>query len=178
MKLLTMLLLLLSLFFVSCEKQIPDSEEPQSLNSFLPMQIGNYWRYNSENYTEIQDTLTMENKLYYKFFSRIGGDVVSTRYMRLDENNQLWESYPSDPGRVYLHAKFDAAVNDTFFTLNDQTWNDYKVRLIEKTATKRTFEFDMVYHPNLKGHPHTNSYIKGKGFAGPWQRIQINGVFY
>ncbi|NEU09590.1 hypothetical protein GZH53_14785 [Flavihumibacter sp. R14] len=178
MKQLILPFLLFSLMLTSCEKKPLELEKFSSTESFLPMEIGNYWRIGTQDYIEIQDTVRFGDHLYYKFFGLTGGDVHSTTYMRLDANNQLWEGYPRDPGKEYLKAKFDANVNDTFFTLNDQSVNDYKVKLIEKTADKRVFEMDMVYHPNFKGHPHTVTYIKGKGFEGPWKTMRISGVVY
>ncbi|NEU07604.1 hypothetical protein GZH53_04690 [Flavihumibacter sp. R14] len=179
MKLLILPLIVISMLVTSCEKQATVLKEISSSESFLPMEIGNYWRNGDDNYTEIQDTVRINNKLFYKFYSLIGGDAISVQYFRLDEHNQLWESTPGGTGKEYLHAKFDARVGDTFFTMNDvQDWNNYKVKLIEKSETKRVFEWDMVYHPNLKGHPHTVTYIKGKGFEGPWQSIRISGVVY
>ena len=164
-------LLLLSLFFVGCTKNI--ANDPST--SFLPMQIGNYWKMDAQNYTEIQDTLSIDGKLYYKFYSLTGGDAVSTYYLRIDENNQLIESWPSEPAKEYIHAKFNGEVKDSFFTLNDQTDNDYKVTITNKTDKKITFSFDMIHHPNLKGHPHLISYIKGQGLDNNWTNIKING---
>ena len=164
-------LLLLSLFFVGCT----NNKTNDSSQSFLPMQIGNYWKKNAQNYTEIQDTLTINGKLYFKFYSLIGGDAASTSYLRIDEHNQLIESWPSEPAREYIHAKFDGKVKESFFTLNDKTINDYKVTIINKTDEKITFSFDMIHHPNINGHPHQISYIKGQGLADKWSHIKING---
>ena len=177
MKRLILPLLLFSLI-TSCDKQPVEIEKVGSSESFLPMEIGNYWRNGAHTYTEIQDTMRFDNKLYFKFYSLVGGDVESVRYFRLDESNQLWEGYSSDPGKEYLMAKFDAKAGETFFTLNDQSVNDYKVKLIEKSDSKRVFEFDMIYHPNFKGHPHTVTYFKGKGFEGPWESVRISGIVY
>lgn len=163
--------LLLSLFFVGCtKKKINDSSK-----YFLPMQIGNYWKKNPQNYTEIQDTLTIDDKLYFKFYSLTGGDAESTSYLRIDENNQLIESWPSEPAKEFIHAKFDGKEKESFFTLNDQTTNDYKVTIINKTDKKITFSFDMIYYPKIKGHPHQITYIKGQGLADYWSHIKING---
>ena len=175
MKLSALSLLFLSLLFIACKKDGNEDPKLNASDSFLPMQIGNYWRMNAENYTEIQDTVRISKKLYYKFYSLVGGDAIAVSYLRIDKDNQLWESWPSSDGKEYLRAKFNANVNDTFFTLNDQTVNDYKVKMIQKTDDKRSFEFDMVYHPNLAGHPHTVTYIKGLGFPGAWNGLKIDG---
>jgi hypothetical protein len=178
MKILCIPILLLSLIITSCEVQHMEIEKTNSSESFLPMEIGNYWRNGEHTYIEIQDTLRIGSNLYYKFYSLTGGDVYSTTYMRLDAENQLWEGYPTTPGKEYLKAKFNANVGDTFYTLNDQSWNDYQVKFIEKSEDKRVFEMDMVYHPNLKGQKHTVTYYKGKGFEGPWESVRISGVVY
>lgn len=168
--------LILPLFLTACTMQSKKDSNAQASTSFLPMQIGNYWKNDAQNYTEIQDTTRIDGKLYYKFYSLVGGDAVSTTYLRIDKDNQLLESWPSAEGKEYLRAKFNGNVNDTFFTLNDKTVNDNKVTLTEKSDKKITFSYDMVYQPNLKGHPNTVSYIKGQGFEGNWKGLKINGV--
>lgn len=168
--------LFLPLFFIACTAHNTRDLAKKPSESFLPMQIGNYWKMDAQNYTEIQDTMTIDGKLYFKFYSLVGGDAVSTSYLRIDQDNQLLESWPSAGGKEYLRAKFNGNVNDSFFTLNDQTVNDNKVTITAKTDKKMTFSYDMVYQPNLKGHPNTISYIKGQGFEGKWNRLKINGV--
>lgn len=158
--------------FASCKAPQRD-QEPAS--SFLPMKIGNQWTIDSQNYTEIQDTLRMDGKLYYKFYSLIGGDAVSTAYLRIDENNQLMESWPEAKGKEYTRAKFNGQIGDSFFTLNDGTANDYKVTVIEKTDTKITFSLEMIYHDNMKGESHKVTYIKGQGLDEGWKSIKIDG---
>lgn len=165
-------LLLLPLVFMACKTNKINNEPSQS---FLPMQIGNYWKIDAQNFTEIQDTMRIDGKLYYKFYSLIGGDAVTTAYLRIDENNQLKESWPEATGKEYTRAKFNSKVGDSFFTLNDQTTNDYKVTVVEKTDEKLTFSFDMVYHENMKGQPHQASYIKGIGLEDNWKSIKIDG---
>lgn len=168
--------LILPLFLTACTMQNKKDLPTEAASSFLPMQIGNYWKNDAQNYTEIQDTMRIDGKLYYKFYSLIGGDAVSTTYLRIDKDNQLLESWPAAEGKEYLRAKFNGNVNDTFFTLNDKTENDKKVTIMNKSDKKMTFSYDMVYHPNLKGHPSTESFVKGQGFEGKWNGLKINGV--
>lgn len=168
--------LFFSLSFIACTMHSTKKDNNEPSQSFLPMQIGNYWKINAQNYTEIQDTLRINGKLYFKFYSLVGGDAVSTSYLRIDQNNQLLESWPDSSGEEYLRAKFNGKVNDSFFTLNDQTVNDNKVTIVSKSDKKITFSYDMVYQPNLKGHPNTISYIKGQGLEDNWNNIKINGV--
>lgn len=144
----------------------------------MPLQVGNYWRNDDQNYTEIQGTVRINNELYYKLFSRIGGDVIMEEYYRIDKDENLISSSPQYPDHKYIKAKFNANVGDSFQTLGDKSVNDYKVTVVEKTDTKMTFSFDMIYHPNLKGHPHTVSYIKGLGFSGPWKEVRIDGKVF
>jgi len=167
--------LLIVLIIPSCKMKKTAIQPVAATDSFMPMQIGNKWSHGAHSYTEIQDTVRIGKQLYYKFYSLVGGDATDTKYFRIDENNQLLESYPDQPGVVYVHAKFNANVNDVFFTLNDKSTNDYQVKLVEKTANRRTFEFDMVYHPNLKGSTHKVSYLKGIGLDDDWTSIKING---
>lgn len=175
MKTSSLMYLLIVLVIPSCKMKKTALQPVSAMDSFMPMQIGNKWSHGANSYTEIQDTVRIGKQLYYKFYSLVGGDATDTKYLRTDEKNQLVESYPDQPGVVYVHAKFNANVNDVFFTLNDKSTNDYQVKLIEKTADKRTFEFDMVNHPNLKGSKHKVSYLKGIGLDDNWTSIKING---
>ena len=167
--------LLVILAFSSCKVKKQGTPQIAAADSFLPMQIGNRWAHGTHTYTEIRDTVRINKQLYYKFYSLIGGDATSTKYMRIDENNQLLEAFPDQPGMIYLHAKFNAPLNDVFNTLNDKSTNDYQVKLVEKTADTRTFEFDMVNQSNLKGSTFKVSYIKGQGLDDGWDSIRING---
>ena len=92
----------------------PSTDDPNQ--SFLPMQIGNYWIEDSDNHTTITDTLTINGKLFYKFHELRGGDMLRFRYMRIDEEQNLIEKHPDSPDREFLIAKFNANVEDTFFT--------------------------------------------------------------
>lgn len=166
-------ILLLTLMLTGCTSNYNDNKRHSE--SFLPMQIGNYWKIDAQNYTEIKDTARIEGKLYYQFYSLVGGDAVAISYLRIDKDEQLWESWPSDPKTNYLHAKFNGKINDVFFTINDKSVNDNKVTITEKTDNKITFSFNMVYHANLKDHPQTVSYIKGQGYKGNWKSLKING---
>lgn len=165
-------LIAITLLFSSCKK---DKTVENIDHSFLPMQVGNLWYLNDQNYTEIKEKITIDSKVYYKFYSLVGGDAISTVYLRIDEKNRLVESYPTDPTKIYIRADFNANVGDKFFTTGDQGYNDYEVTVVKKTATEMTFSYDAIYHPNLKGHPHQVSYIKGKGFPGNWKKLVING---
>lgn len=160
------------LLFVSCKTPQMNNE---TASSFLPMKIGNQWTIDSQNFTEIQDTVRINGKLYYKFYSLIGGDAVSTAFLRIDENNQLMESWQDSTGKEYTRAKFNSKVGDSFFTLNDGTTNDYKVTVIEKTDEKITFSFEMIYHDNMKGESHQITYVKGQGLDDGWKSIKIDG---
>lgn len=169
-----LLLLIIPLLLVACMMQNKNQNE-KATESFLPMQIGNYWKVDAQNYTEIKDSLRIDGKLYYEFYSLIGGDAISKVFLRMDENQQLVESWPSSKRKDYVRAQFGGKLNDSFFTLNDKSTNDYKVTIVEKSDRKMTFSFDMIYHDNLKGQPHKESYIKGQGFDGNWNEIKIDG---
>ena len=167
--------LFISCLLAACTSQNKKSPDADASESFLPMQIGNYWKTDAQNYTEIQDTVTIGKHLYYKFHSLTGGDAVSDVYLRIDQDNQLRESWPSSPNKEYIRAKFNGKLHENFFTLNDQTSNDYKVTISKKTADRMTFSFDMVYHDKIQGYSHQETYIKGQGFEGNWTSIKING---
>ncbi|WP_157255351.1 hypothetical protein [Pedobacter sp. Leaf216] len=166
------LMLFVCCAFGACKKE----KEQANNNSFLPMQIGNLWYHNNENFTEITDTLRLNNKLFYKFYSLIGGDAEAISYLRIDEQNRLIESYPSAPAKSYLKADFNAKVGDKFFTTGAKDVNDNEVTVVQKTDSEMVFSFDIVYQENLKGHPYQVKYVKGVGFSGNWKKLIINGV--
>lgn len=159
----------------SCKKPISGSARKSS-DSFLPMQVGNLWYSNDQNYTQIKDSLFISGKLYYEFYSLIGGDGVSISYLRIDETGKLIASDPKYPDLRVIRADFGAKVGDKFFTTGQGNDTDQEVTVTEKTVTSMGFSFDAIYHPNLKGHPYLVSYVKGQGFPGNWTRLRINGV--
>lgn len=177
MKVRLILAVLLAGFVASCDK-IENPIKKTASDSFMPLQIGNYWRMNEQNYTEIRDTVRIKGDLYYKFFSLVGGDVFNEQYFRINANQDLIESSLRYPDYKFIKAKFNAKVGDTFQALGDQSYNDYKITVIEKSDTKMTFSYDMIYHPNLQGHPHTLTFIKGFGWNDSWKTIRINERIY
>ncbi|NII83358.1 MULTISPECIES: hypothetical protein [unclassified Pedobacter] len=168
-------IVLMSLFMLYCQS---NKEQHAAADSFLPMQIGNLWYMNAQSYTEIQDTVRINKKLFYKFYSLVGGDAVSTVYLRIDEQNKLIEGYPDSPLKTYTRADFNAKMGDKFFTTGEKDENDNEVTVVQKTDTEMTFSFDPIYHPNLKGHPSQVKYIKGKGWAEKFKKLKIDGVVY
>lgn len=171
-KLLTACLVII--LFGSCQRH-PETKAAAKQQSFLPMQVGNLWQVNAQNFTQVQDTLSIGGNLYFRFHSLIGGDAVDTKFLRIDGSGELLEAYPDQPGKIYTHARFKGKLGEEFYTLGDRTENDYKVKIIEKTAHRMTFEFEMVYHPNLKGDKHRVSYVKGLGLEGKWSKVIIDG---
>lgn len=168
-------LIMVSLFILSCQAK---KQGNVAADSFLPMQIGNLWYMNNMSYIEIKDTVRINKKLFYKFYSLVGGDATSTFYLRIDENNKLIESYPDDPGRTYIRADFNAKIGEKFFTTGEKDENDNEVTVVQKSDNEMTFSFDPVFQPNLKGHPSEVKFIKGKGWAEQYQKIKIDGVEY
>ncbi|WP_316825375.1 hypothetical protein [Pedobacter miscanthi] len=168
-------LTLASLFMLSCQEK---NQENAAADSFLPMQIGNLWYMNNMSYTEIKDTVRINKKVFYKFYSLVGGDAGSTVYLRIDEHNKLIESYPDSPTKTYVRADFNANTGDKFFTTGEKDENDNEVTVVQKSDNEMTFSFDPVYHPNLKGHPFEVKYLKGRGWAEKYQKIKIDGVVY
>lgn len=164
---------------VGCNK---DKEPAQPVypteGSYMPMEVGNYWRMNDENFTRITATTEINGKLFYEFSYRVGGDVFGKSYYRIDEDNSLIGSYPDDPTSIYTHAKFNINVGEGFYTTGKKDWNDYYVKLFEKDKDIITFEYDMVYHPNLKGQKIYRSFRKGIGFVDSWKEVKIGDKVY
>jgi hypothetical protein len=173
MKITLTLTALLFLAFTSCKKSDPISPS----ESFLPLQIGNYWRMDAETYIEITGTVQLNGKQFYKTFSLTGGDVLGELCYRIDEHQNLIESHERHPDYNFIVAKFNAKVGDSFQALGDKSVNDYKITVVEKTPTKMSFSYDMIYHPNLKGHPHVRSFVKGIGWDG-WKIVKIGEKVY
>lgn len=167
--------ILISLFILACQTK---KDQQLAADSFLPMQVGNLWYLNAQSYTEIQDTVRINKKLFYKFHSLVGGDASNTIYLRIDENNKLIEGYPDSPLETYTRADFSAKKGDKFFTSGEKDENDKEVTVVQKSNDEITFSFDPIYHPNLKGHTTLVRYIKGKGWADQYQKIKIDGVVY
>jgi hypothetical protein len=77
----------------------------------------------------------------------------------------------------YVKAKFNSSMDDTFFTLNDSSYNDLKVTTIFKSEDTMQFEYQMVYHPILNSK-HNIVYKKGLGPVENWKEVRIDGVIY
>lgn len=173
MKKLNFLFVLLVILF-SCSN---DDDSPKvSEESFLPMHIGNYWKLNDENFTEIVDTVRIQGDLYYEFYSLTGGDGVGTKYLRIDDQQNLIGTYPDNPEFTYIDAKFSADLGSTFWTIGDQSINDFKVNVIEKEKSSRAYEFQTVNQPNGDGK-HIVKYTWGLGWDD-YKEIKINGKLF
>ena len=167
------------LYVTSCESNDPEiSKTVDSYqyfsDSFFPLAIGNYWRMNDQNYTEITDTILIAGVLYYEVYSRIGGDASLTEYLRIDNENNLIQRSPRNPAWNYIKAKFNSSIGDTFFTLKDSS---LKVTTISKSEDIMQFEYQMVYHPLLSSK-HIIVYKKGLGPVENWKEVRIDGVIY
>jgi len=170
-----LIMLFTTVVSIGCKKE-RSPIQPPIVDSFLPMQVGNLWYTNKQNYTEIQDSTIIGGHLFYKFYSLIGGDGVSVSYMRIDDRGKLIASDPKYPTLSIIRADFEAKVGYKFFTTGKGDDIDEEVTVKEKTDTRMSFSFDSIYHPNLKGNPYVTSYIKGQGFSGNWTRLRINGA--
>ncbi|WP_316738656.1 hypothetical protein [Pedobacter aquatilis] len=175
LKLKTSILLLSLAILSSCKKPLA-TPQPKISDAYLPMQVGNLWYMNDQNYTEIKDSVLISGKRYYKFVSLIGGDAYAVSYLRIDENGKLISSDPNHPDTRVIRGDFSAKLGDQFFTNGTGNDTDQQVTVTEKTDNKMSFSFDYIYHINLKGHPYINTYIKGQGYPGNWTRLKINGV--
>ncbi|GAB3425990.1 hypothetical protein GCM10027516_29350 [Niabella aquatica] len=162
----------------ACSKKGVNKQYSYEGDSYLPMEVGNYWRTNDENYIKITDTKMIDNGLFYEFSSRIGGDVFGKNYYRIDKDNNLIEKFPDHPGSVYTHAKFGAKVGDVFYTTGKKDWNDLYVKITYKGDEQITFEYDMINHPNLKGQKSYRSFKRGFGFAQNWKEVKIGDKVY
>jgi hypothetical protein len=170
------------LCLTSCQSNDPEITKSvdryqYSSDSFLPMAVGNYWRINHQNYTEITDTLLIEGVLYYEFYTLIGGDASLTEYLRIDNENNLIQRSPTNANWNYVKAKFNSSIGDTFFTLKDSSYNDLKVTTISKSENMIQFEYHMAYHPSLT-NKHSVEYRRGLGPVENWKEVRIDGVIY
>ncbi len=184
MKHLVTMLVFLSFISTGCkkEKQVETYDNPPLNNeSYLPMQVGNYWKINDQNYTKILGTKTISDQLFYEVVSLIGGDAGSVQYLRINDDGDLIEMYPDGSSTVYTHAKFNAEEGGIFYTTGRGDLSDNMVKLVEKKDDIIKFEWDMVYHPNMKGHKSYRSYKKGLGFfeeINPYTEIKIGEDIY
>ena len=172
---------ILAFGFMACDNDAdpnPESKLRYSSESFLPMEIGNYWKINKDNYIEITDTLRIDGDLFYKFYSLTGGDAVGRQYLRIDSENNLIEKSPMYPSWEYVHAKFNLTMGEKFYTLGDSSVNDYEVTVDFKDEAIMNFSFDAIYHPHLRGHAHIVSYEKGLGYVSHWKEVSISGTIY
>lgn len=167
-----------SLVIVSCKKNATidawGSRPRTTSSSFYPLRIGNYWRNDSQTYTEVRDTLRIQQKLYYKVYSLVGGDSELTQYLRIDENQNLVEANPLDTN-LFIYAKFNANVGDVFPVSN--TGNNSLVKVAEKSDIKMSFTLD-TYRNNIEIGESSQTYYKGIGPDGNYSTIKIDDKVY
>lgn len=142
-------------------------------NEYLPLQIGNYWKIDDNNYRKIIDTVYIENKKYYKFSIITGGDVESIRYLRINKSNMLLEAFPNKPGYIYTEAQFNKQKGEIFFTSHDTCVNNKKVTVINKNNSIIRFRYDLLA-PNNGSY--TVTYKKGIGWCDNYKQIKINNL--
>ena len=171
----TLIIAFLLICISGCKKE-DKTDDTFNSDSYLPMKIGNYWKINSDNYTEITDTIRINGFLFYKFYSIIGGDGRDTHYLRIDENNDLIEKIPDRPDMRFTHAKFNSKIGDKFH-FEDTAPFYYLVSVIYKRHDIIKFEFKWISDPRLAGS-YTKTYKKGMGFIGIWKEIRINETTY
>jgi hypothetical protein len=174
-----LLLIAAIITFNACKKENvnADGKPVTGSSSFYPMQIGNYWKMSNNDYTEITDTLRISGKLFYRFQSLIGGDAMSTRYLRIDENQDLVEASSLSSGELYTQAKFGARVGDVFNTSNDGSGNNFAVKVVVKSDIKMSFTLD-AGHTNFETLTSNVTYYKGIGPDDKYKAIKINGKVY
>ena len=141
-----------------------------TLASFLPMHVGNRWEVNEQNYTEIQDTLRINEELFYYFFALVGGDMVVRQYLRIDEEDRLIERFPDDPDFRYLHADFRAAVGDTFSTIGDDSRNNFIVAVTIKTDSTMTFNYQNKQDDYVRFQ---RTFVRGLGYQEDYQVVEL-----
>ena len=170
----TLIVTFLLIIISGCRKE-HTTVVPFNSDSYLPMKIGNYWKINSDNYTEIKDTIRIKGFLFYKFYSLIGGDGLAIEYLRIDENNDLIEKIPDHPEVTYTHAKFSSKIGNKFY-FEDTAPLNYLVTVIYNKQDIIKFEFKNISRPELGGY--IKSYKKGMGFVGNWKEVRINETTY
>lgn len=142
-------------------------------DSFLPMAIGNYWKVDFNNYTEIKDTIRIDGALYYEFYSLIGGDAIQREYLRIDSENNLISGSPRlSWSRV--EAKFNSSAGDTFVMSSYDGVHHVKVTTISKSDD--TIEFE--YEPAAAYNKYNLKYKKGLGRISNWKEVRIDGIVY
>jgi hypothetical protein len=81
-----------------------------SQNSYFPLNIGNYWKYNYtldilwsvDTSCSIVDTLTIKSKLYYELNNASFVLLPFQKYIRMDKNNRLLGFMESDSTEILI----------------------------------------------------------------------------
>ena len=173
--------LILLLIPMGCEKNEEEDLVPNVYlsDSFYPMNIGNYWKVDNNNYIKIVDTIRIGGELFYEFNTLVAGRDRYIKYLRIDENNDLIAKRPDIPAKKTTYAKFSSSIGDTFYTRNDTTITDCQVVVIFKNTDTIKFEYDRIYNPELKGSKYIRAYKKGFGLLGNnWKEVFIDSIIY
>ena len=170
---LIVLALLFIVTFTSCESD----NEASSEENWLPLEIGNYWKKGEYVLYEVVDTVRIDGDLFYKIQMQFSYDEGGTKYLRIDENQNLIEKFPNNPGTQSLRAKFDIELGDTFYQNDNNPGSDFLGTLMERTDSIMSFRFQRVNHPTLTDE-HTDIYINGLGWWYDWEEIKIGEDVY
>ncbi|MDJ1483295.1 hypothetical protein QNI16_22545 [Cytophagaceae bacterium YF14B1] len=172
---------ILSIIVLSCKNTEPD---PIASADFFPLQVGNYWKVDDNDYLEITNTKVIDGHTYYQIYTKspLGGE--GNLYIRIDKNLNLIQAYENAPGYSKTIANFRMKKGKKVADTPEEP------TVIERDNNKITFRYLCV----ICGRPNAMfdiSFHKGKGilsrnslFRGyfennpPFTEIRINGQVY
>ncbi|UKJ06513.1 hypothetical protein [Solitalea lacus] len=173
----TAFIVLFAIAGVACKKKDSPAPAIDKNLGFFPLQVGNYWRINSDNYAEIKEKKILNGKEYFHYQALVGGDAFDNAYYRIDGNKliQGYNFYTDVP--EVLIADFNEALDEVFYaTTILSNPNNIKITVIEKSEDTMKFK----YEESVSGKPNIyfRTFRKGVGLDEKYDEIKINGVVY
>lgn len=184
MKINLLLVMTLSLVCFACQSAKDCCSFP---SNYLPLQVGNYWKVNDEDYVEIVGKVQLNDGEYFELYSFIK-DVpdrsFQTRsiYLRIDDKQNLIQGYKNN--------NFTNIIVNFNMREGDELDNVDKVTVLEKNSEKMRFRHNCLvcsFTPSF----HESTFLNGHGFAErnfflasnfglirPFKEVKINGVVY
>jgi len=152
------ILILCSLLAVACNKN--DSVPPPG-SDYLPLEIGNYWKVDDDDYVEVTGTEVINGQTFFVSRSRNKdgynpGLQDGNLYFRIDDGKNLIQGYKNQTFTKNI-ADFTLAKGRKVNALENPT-------VTEKTAGYITFRYDCMICSQSNTYYYA-TFIRGKGFA-------------
>ncbi len=174
---------ILILIFFGCKPEMDCCVMPPA--NYLPLQVGNYWKVDNDDYIEITGKAQLADGEYFvlsSFIKNVPDPAFATQllYMRIDEKQNLVQGFKGN-NFTRIVANFALKEGEKLAVYDNLT-------VLEKNNTRMKFRHDCLvcsFYPSY----YESTFLNGRGFADrsfflagnfglikPFKEVRINGV--